>query len=143
MSDPTQRAEDDTDSQAFKRRKLAMSHEGPALIVNGRMGQARVIAGIVKDLGIGTVLILIVVVAVVGWLSGWIPFPLANWAWSYITSHEHIAQTVSEMDLSLKEYRDERKQELRVAREAWLIICENMATTRQATQNCQRIRALD
>jgi len=49
-----------------------MHPDGPAVSINGWLGRARVASMILKDVGVSTV----VLVFILGWLTGWIPFPL-------------------------------------------------------------------
>src|SRR5262245_24782693 len=132
MTVPTVREGDDPAAESWKRRRSAMSPEGPAMAVNGWMARARFISLLLKDLSGGTIAIVLLGV-VLGWLSGYVPLPIVdNYFVKMANSNAMILDKITRIE--------ERQNKLiGIFITGTKVACENSARDAIAKNNCLNI----
>lgn len=132
-----QRESDGPDSEEYKRRRLLLHDTPPVAAVNGAMARARVLASIIKDVGIGSFLIVVMSLTSIGWLSGWLPFPLASAIKDYTDQHRVIAERVATMERSLMIFEQQAEAARQQDRELWRAVCAALVATKPSVRaNC-------
>jgi hypothetical protein len=106
---------------------------------NGAVRRIRLVANIAKDIGGGTLAIIMLLI-VFGWFSGYIPFPLFTYISAQVATEALLAQKLDRLQEQQMGHQKAMQQQIRVMAAAFRVMCENQAQGTKQLNNCQTIR---